>query len=157
MKIVVCADNHSSKKALESILNKHQDADYYFHLGDSELTVDLLKPFASVKGNNDFDPNLPIDRVVDTKHHSFYLTHSHTYSSNLELMVKAAKQNDCDVCLFGHSHEFYDQTINGVRLINPGSCRMNRGGYKPSYLVLDVDDNGNMDVKIEYLTFEEIY
>lgn len=157
MKIVVCADNHGSKKALDSILYKHQDADYYFHLGDSELTVDLLKPFTSVKGNNDFDTNLPIDRVIDTKYHSFYLTHSHIYSSNIDLMANASKQNDCDICLFGHSHEFYDQTVNGVRCINPGSCKMNRGGYKPSYLVLYIDDDGRIDLNMEYLTFEEIY
>ena len=158
MKIVVCADNHGSIKALKTILNRHQDADYYFHLGDSELTVDELRPFTSIRGNNDYDYNLPIDRIVDTRCHSFYLTHSHLYSSNIDLLKKAGKMNDCDVVLFGHTHEFYDQTIDGIRLINPGSCRNNRGGYKPSYLVLNIDDNsGHIDSKIEYLEFADIY
>ena len=158
MKIVVCADNHGSKKVINHILNKHQNADYYFHLGDSELTVNELKPFTSVKGNNDYDYNLPIDKIVDTKKHSFYLTHSHYYSSNIDLLIKATKQNDCDVCLFGHTHEFYDQTIEGIRLINPGSCRNNRGNYKPSYVILNIDDvTGYISLSIEYLEFKDIY
>lgn len=158
MKIVVCADNHGSRKAIETILNRHQDADYYFHLGDSELYQDELKPFVSVKGNNDFDFNLPTDRIIDTKHHSFYLTHSHFFSSNMDLLINAAKLNDCDVVLFGHTHEYYEQTIKGVKLINPGSCRNNRGGYKPSYVILNIDDNnGKIETVIEYLDFKDIY
>lgn len=145
MKIIACSDNHNNLDVIEDILNKHQDADYYFHLGDSEFESFLLKPFASVMGNNDIDYDLPNERIIDTGIIRIYLTHGHTYSCDLDLMSKVAKTNNCQLVLFGHSHEYLDTTYNGIRFINPGSCKFNRINGDKTYVVINVDKNGKID------------
>lgn len=146
MKIVVVSDNHGNYSVLKEILDAHQDADYYFHLGDSEMEIDEIKPFCGVRGNVDFDYNFPFDKVIDVGEHSFYLTHGNAYSSDVNLLSKAAKNLSCDFVLFGHTHSFYNQTIDGIRVINPGSCSRPKDGTKPSYAIITINDN-QIDVK----------
>lgn len=150
MKIVLCSDNHSNFSVLAKILALNPDGDYYWHLGDSESkTVDRLSPFVSVLGNNDY-LDLPIYRVIEVGKHRFLLTHGHRFlSSDLNTLYYLAKQNDCDVVLYGHTHMFSDISYNGVRFINPGSCSHNRDGSKPSYALLNIRDKDIEAVKKE--------
>lgn len=140
MKIVVVSDNHGNREVLNKILNDNQDAHYYFHLGDSEMDANDLFPFACVKGNIDYDYNLPYDKVVDVLNHSFFLCHGNSYSLEYNLLARAGKMNDCDFVLFGHSHCFEDIVVDGVRLINPGSCSRPKDGFNPSYAIINIDD-----------------
>mgnify|MGYP003297992236 CR=1 FL=1 len=54
MKILLVSDTHGNNEALDKILKIHPDMDLYLHLGDSESTPELLRPFVTVKGNCDF-------------------------------------------------------------------------------------------------------
>ena len=157
IKIVVCSDNHGNRKVIEKILYDNQDSDYYFHLGDSEMKQDDLKPFISVKGNIDYDYSLPTDRVIDIESHSFYLTHSNYYAADIDLMANAAKLNGCDVVLFGHTHDFYHQTVKGIKFINPGSCKLNRSSDKPTYALIRINDDNTIDVDKIELEYKDIF
>ena len=141
MKIVLCSDNHSNFSVLDKILADNTNADYYWHLGDSESeSVDRLSPFVSVLGNNDY-LDLPIYRVIEACNHRFLLTHGHRFLGNdLNTLYYLAKENNCDVVLYGHTHMFSDYSYNGVRFINPGSCSHNRDGSKPTYVILNISD-----------------
>lgn len=147
MKIVVVSDSHGRDDVLKDILLKNHDADYYFHLGDSEAEINDIKPFASVRGNMDYDYNLPLERVIDLKNHSLYLTHGQMYGGNEDLIAKTAKSLGCDIAFFGHTHRFLDRIIDGVRVINPGSCRNPKDGSKPSYAVVTINDSKVIEVK----------
>ena len=70
MQIVLCSDNHGDRKSLDIILARHPKADFYLHCGDSEFTQSMLRPFASVRGNNDYDYSFPKERVVNTVNHN---------------------------------------------------------------------------------------
>lgn len=142
MKIVVCSDNHSNFSALAKILADNPNADFYWHLGDSESeTIDKISPFVSVLGNNDY-LDLPVYRIIEVGNHRFLLTHGHRYLRNdLNTLYYLAKENNCDVVLYGHTHMFSDYSYNGVRFINPGSCSHNRDGSDPSYVVLNLKGN----------------
>lgn len=145
MKIVVISDSHGNIDVLNKVLKDNPDADYYFHLGDSELEASELSPFLSIKGNIDYDYSLPMDRVVDTKYGSIYLTHGHAYSGDVNLIAKAAKMNDCSIALYGHTHIYLDETMDGIRVINPSSATRSKDGQN-SYVIIYLDDKG-IDVK----------
>ncbi len=42
-------------------------------------------------------------------------------------LVEEAKKNSCALALFGHTHEQYEDYIDGVRLFNPGA--LSKGDY----------------------------
>lgn len=144
MKIVLCSDNHSNLNAIKKILNDNPDADYYWHLGDSESfdPVKELSPFISVKGNNDMSNDLPVYKVIETGNHRFLLTHGHRYMwGSLEGLYLLAKEQNCDIVLFGHTHMFHNEKFDGVTFINPGSCSHNRNGEAPTYCVIEANEN----------------
>ena len=141
MKVVLVSDNHGDLSSLSKILNRHQDADYYLHCGDCELDLNNLKPFAPVKGNNDYRYDFPEFKVVEIAGHRIFITHGHRYIvlNSLYGLVAKAKELVCDVVFFGHTHIYYDGEIDGVRLINPGSTLVNRDSSKPSYAIIEFD------------------
>ena len=148
MKIVVCSDNHSNIEALNYILNKHPHADYYWHLGDSQaIDIQELGPFISIKGNNDY-LNLPSQRRIQIGKYNFLLVHgTDVIGAGLKSLVYKANKTDSNIVLYGHTHLKADDTIDGIRLINPGSCSHNRDMSKPSYMIINIDDNNNLDVQ----------
>lgn len=147
-KIVLCSDSHSHLVVLKNIANKHNDADYYWHLGDSEcFNVNDIKPFISVMGNIDFNSDLPDYHIFEIDNHRFLLTHGHKQSGGRENLVKFGKEHNCDVVLYGHSHVPSDSVVQGVRLINPGSCFNNRNGINPTYCILNLNDDNTIDAE----------
>ena len=147
MKIVLCGDNHCNKRVLDDIVSAHPDADYYWHLGDSEFfDEEDLKPFISVKGNNDYGINLPFRREIEVGGHKFLLIHgTGMFPGDYSSLARTAKEKGCDVVLFGHTHRPYDEMTDGIRMINPGSCRHNRGYAYPTYVILDIDEKGKIN------------
>lgn len=141
MKIVLVSDNHGSLKVLKDILNIHQNADYYLHCGDSEMTASMIRPFVGVRGNNDFGLDYPDYRVIEIDGHRVLVIHGHRYVffNSIEPLIKKAQELVCDVVFFGHTHMYFDQEIDGIRFINPGSCHYNRDYSRPSYAIVDID------------------
>lgn len=155
IKIVLCSDNHSHLSVLQDIVSKNSNADYYWHLGDSECyKIDDIKPFISVMGNIDFNTELPQYRILEVGGHRFMLTHGHKQSGGLEILSKYGKDNDCDVVLYGHTHRPNDCVIDGIRLINPGSCFNNRNGLGPTYCILKIDDDGIINA--DYIEIDNV-
>ena len=46
---------------------------------------------------------------------------------------------DADIVIFGHSHKYFEQVIDGRLWLNPGSCGKRRFGQEISLAVLTVD------------------
>lgn len=147
MKIVVASDNHGNISALRKIVFKHPNADYYWHLGDSCVEdVSILKPFVSIRGNNDYDPSLPNQRIIELLGHRFLLVHGHRHLTfDYKFLKDYAKENKCDIVLYGHTHIFDVRQIDDIKLINPGSCSHNRDGEEPTYCVIELNHN---DIKV---------
>ena len=153
IKIVLCSDNHSHMTILQEIVNKNIDADYYWHLGDSEcFSIEDIKPFISVMGNIDFNYDLPDKRIIELGNHRFLLTHGNRFLAlGLEALADYGKENDCDVVLYGHTHRPNDCVVNNVRLINPGSCFNNRNGLNPTYCILTIDDDKVLNAEYQFI------
>lgn len=143
MKIVLCSDNHGNIAAVREILMQNPHADYYWHLGDSCIDdITLLRPFISVRGNNDYDLSLPNQRIIEIDNYRFLLLHGHHHITwNLDYLYLYAKSLNCNVVLYGHTHVFDNREIEGIHFINPGSCSHNRDGDNPTYAIIEIRNN----------------
>ena len=140
-KIVLVSDNHTLLKPIYYLRNSYSDYDYFFHCGDSEFPRKALKDFACVRGNNDFDAEYPMHKIIEVGEHRFLLTHGHRdfFMMRYEMLAELGKKENCDVVCFGHTHVPFQQEVNGVLLLNPGSIWNNRDGSSPSYMLLEVE------------------
>ena len=139
-KIVLVSDNHFNNTVLHKILIANPDADYYMHCGDSEMSAEELGPFTSVRGNNDYDRNLPMERLIQVENKRILLLHGHRYLSfsNHGLVLKA-QEAQADIVFYGHTHVFADFEDANIRFVNPGSCAYPRDGQDPCYAVVLID------------------
>ncbi len=153
IRIIVISDNHGFEEPVERIreIYRHR-ADYFFHLGDSEMPRYLLEGYACVRGNNDYYGDMPNDLVLSIGKKKVLLTHGHRdlyWRDPLPLARRAASLGCC-AAFFGHTHIYTDITAEGIRLLNPGSIWRNRDGSAPSYMIAEMRDDGISAVRMEY-------
>ena len=83
------------------------------------------------------------------------LTHGHYYyvSVGTRDLVEDAKANGCNVVMFGHTHiPFVNQDDPELTILNPGSLSFPRQeGRRPSYIMMEIGEDGNARYKIHYL------
>ena len=147
LRICLCSDNHGDIDSIKRILNDNPTCDYYLHCGDACVEPEYMSPFACIKGNNDWDLDYPKERILDIANHKILMIHGDGYSFFKDRLAYKAKQDNCDVVFYGHTHTFKDEEIGGVRMINPGSCSYNRDYSCPCYAIVTIDDLGNIEVK----------
>lgn len=148
-KILLVSDNHGKFRRLNDVVFRHLDVDYKVHCGDSEFDREALKDWIAVRGNNDFTPGYPAYEVMaDIEGHNILVIHGdgYVFMDHRDTLVDMASDFNADVVFFGHTHVFEDSTVNGVRLINPGSLNYNRDRSNPSYAIVTVDKD---DIKVE--------
>lgn len=150
MKIIVVSDNHGRTAWLNKIRDRHKDADCFIHCGDIEMHPDELRGFVCVRGNNDYY-DYPEYRIVHLDKHNIFVTHGHRMMLFFDrsFLVSKAKEHGCDIVCFGHTHVFEYRYIDGVHIINPGSITHNRDGSKPSYAIVEVNDDVIVN-RVEY-------
>lgn len=158
MRILVVSDTHGKhdnlKKAVDAV-----KPDRLIHLGDSEGFDSRIADMAGcpvdiVKGNCDFSNDLEKYIVTDIGRHRAFLTHGHLYQVgySLEELIFAAKENDADIAMYGHTHVPEIIETGEVQVINPGSISKPRqDGHKPTYIVIDVDPKGDPHYKLCYI------
>lgn len=158
MKIIVISDTHRNLDAMRDIVEANRSADLFIHLGDGEREYEDVRnlhpeqAFLMVRGNNDWG-DYPITDVLSLEGHRFYMTHGSQYprESLRSFLSASAKANGCDLALYGHTHIPFNDTVNGVRLFNPGSPTLPRGHSNPSYGVIVLESDGSVQLQhIEY-------
>ena len=139
MKIAVFSDSHnSSYSMIQAILDENPDC--IIHLGDGIKDCDKLScfsiPIYSVCGNNDFGHLTDIEKLIEIAGKKLFLTHGHHYNvkNTFYSVIEKAKRINCDVLLFGHTHEPYCQKEGKMFIMNPGSIK-----YNNSYGIITID------------------
>ena len=140
MKILVFSDSHSMTMRMIECVEEEQP-DMLFHLGDMVDDVTDLRsvfpdiPLVQVRGNNDWNSAVPDDERVELMGIRFFLTHGHRYSvrSTTDRLAKVARLQNCQIALYGHTHESLLEQNEGVLVGNPGSISMPYGEL-PSYM-----------------------
>ena len=129
-----------------------EQPDHVIHLGDHVRDAEELGqryaqlPVLMVRGNCDYDFSCRESAVVDFNGVRIMAVHGHRYGvkSGLLRLALAAKENNVDVALFGHTHCAYCEDYDGIRLLNPGSCGY---GGKPSYGIVEIE-NGRISCRL---------
>ncbi len=152
MRIVVLSDTHGDYSALESVIMRNTDADWFIHLGDGERELDrfvlshssLSQKIIHVAGNCDYNSLSNDFFILPALDHKILATHGHRYGvkSSLERLKILARQNECDIILFGHTHSRFEHYSDGLYILNPGSASCPRDGNKPSFGTLDISIYG---------------
>lgn len=155
MKLVVFSDAHGNKQAVERVINYNSDADYLISLGDSELPLSYLqsKNIVMIKGNYPFDAGFKYEIKMNFHNKKVYLTHGHKYGVHKEnkKLIQYGLNKGFDLIMFGHTHIVFQEEIEGMLVLNPGSCSRPRNTFPPTYLIVFINEN-----EITY-TFQDAY
>lgn len=159
MKILVVSDTHRSHENLERVLELEGPVDRMIHLGDAEGCEDEIEAMADcplniIAGNNDFFSLLEQEEEIMLGKYRTLLTHGHYYyvSTGLENIKREAAGRGCDLVMFGHIHRPLIEREKDVIVLNPGSISFPRQpGRRPSYLIMEIDQNGEAEFEIRYL------
>lgn len=122
-KIVILSDTHGLLR--DEVLVACKSADAILHAGDinNPSIVETLQAYGElhiVRGNNDHDwaEHLPQTLTIEIEGVRFFMVHN----------KKEVPKNlsDVDVVVYGHSHMYRAEVIDGVLWLNPGSCGRRR-------------------------------
>lgn len=161
MKLMIASDIHGSAFWCEKLVSAYEKsgAERLLLLGDilyfgprnlfpscydTKLVISMLNGIKDdilcVKGNCDSEVdqkvlNFPIlseCAEVFADGLTLFMTHGHRFNKdNLPPLKKG------DVLLYGHTHVPLDITLDGIRIINPGSVSLPREGSTHGYVLFD--------------------
>lgn len=159
MKILIVSDTHKKHDNLVRILEQEENIDLMVHLGDSEGYEDYISelagcPLEIVSGNNDFFTDLDREKVLEVGKYQVLITHGHYYyvAMGVEDLKKEALGRGMDIVMFGHTHRPLLDYSKGIVTLNPGSVSFPRQeGRRPSYALMELDQEGEAHFKIKYL------
>jgi putative phosphoesterase len=167
MSLAIISDTHVPGRASaipEWVLDEVRDADHVIHAGDltDEATLERVQDLASeltaVSGNMDGDLGLPTAATVDYHGVPIVVTHGTGPKAGYERRIlRAVREYAGDgadgtappnaVGIAGHTHEVLDTTVNGVRLLNPGSATGADPANRTTMMTASVA-NGALDVTL---------
>lgn len=149
MRIAVISDSHGHGSIVDRIIRREREADIIIFLGDvtgdiEDFTYEYSdKKFYIVSGNCDVFSNFPYTTVAQIGDVNVFITHGHTLGvkGGTAALAAAARQSNCKIALYGHTHVSNIKYEDGLYIVNPGSCARSRDGGN-SYAVIDIRDNG---------------
>lgn len=164
MKILVVSDTHKRNDNYFRVAEKVKP-DMVIHCGDAEgseyaLTESVECPVNIVLGNNDFFSYLPRELELEIGPYRVWVTHGHNYyvSMGNEHIKREALARRMDVVIYGHTHRPVIDRDGDVVAINPGSLGYPRQeGRLPSYVVMEVGEKGELDMRIEYVKDDPLF
>lgn len=152
MKILVLSDSHGDKFILERIIKKERDVNMIIHLGDGndefeDVMLNSKITNYSVAGNCDFETTAPYTKIINAAGVRIFITHGHIFDvkETYSKIIKAAKSENADICLFGHTHMQYKSVIDDMIVLNPGAVN-----YFNDYAVIKII-NSNIDISLKSL------
>lgn len=159
MKVLIVSDTHGRDGTLKYLLEQVKPIDMLVHCGDVEGSEDYIRSLAGcpvhmVAGNNDFFCDLPKEEEFLIGKYRVLLTHGHYYyiTMGTQMIKEDAKARGFDIVMFGHTHRPYLEQDKGITVLNPGSLSYPRQeGRKPSYMIMDLDRNGEAHFTINYI------
>lgn len=159
IKVVIISDSHGNLDNVRKIMEKEQNVHQVIHLGDLIGQEMQLKEICGcdvhfVKGNCDYYAGNPVSDVLEIGTNRIFITHGHHYGVNfgLDRLCFAAKENQCNIAMYGHTHVPENSVYGGVIIVNPGSVSQPRQlNHKPTYAVMEIDEQGKTDIRIRYV------
>lgn len=142
-RIGIISDTHGLLRS--EVLNILKTCDCILHGGDinSPEILDQLRPLASiyaVRGNNDREWAEGLAKTLrfQIEGVEFFMTHNKK--------DVAWDLGNAQVVVFGHTHKYFQERIDGRLWLNPGSCGKRRFDQEITMAVLTAE-NGNFQVE----------
>lgn len=158
MKVLIVSDTHGREQYLYETIQRVSPIDMLMHLGDFEGGEESIRAMADcpvefVSGNNDFFTGIPKEKIIKIENYSIMMTHGHRYSVaySLNFLLEEAKRNYVDVVMYGHTHIPNIEKHNGIWFINPGSISLPRQDGRPTFIIMDIDDKGDIHFTLNYV------
>lgn len=137
IRAAIMSDTHGVlRPEVERIL---ETCDVIVHAGDFDTQMlyhklDVNQPLFAVRGNNDrgWSGGLPGLKRFEIGGVKFIMAHERTQIPG--------NPGDARVVVFGHSHMYQQQEINGRLWLNPGSCGYKRGTLPLSMAVMTIEN-----------------
>ena len=143
IKMGIISDTHGLLR--EEVKERLKDCTYIFHAGDVDRPeiLDELRTMGFlyvVRGNNNgyWAQNLRRSLNFSVGNVKFFMVHDRKDA--------AWELGDTQVVIFGHSHKYFCQEIDGRLWLNPGSCGRSRFGGEVTMAVMTVE-NGSWEVE----------
>jgi putative phosphoesterase len=161
MRVALLSDTHIKSRAAELpewVREELRAADHAIHAGDfdSRPALEEIRSLAAdhtiVGGNMDRAFDLPEVATVALGGVRFVVTHGTGPDANYESRVAAivddyAATERPTVGVSGHTHALLDTTVDGYRLLNPGSATGAWPAQEATMMVAEVAD-GELDVEV---------
>lgn len=167
MRALIVSDTHRHGENFYRALEEAGEVSLVIHCGDVEGQEYEFEaavreandcPFVIAAGNNDFCCGLRNDVEVKIGLYKALVTHGHNYyiSMDNEFLKREAKARGYKMVFYGHTHRPVVDYKSGILAVNPGSLSYPRQeGRKPSYAVMDIDEEGKIEVEVRYLEKQE--
>ena len=124
-KIIVVSDSHGNRRALDCLDGIFAESDYIIHLGDTSSDGGYIRgkypdKTVVINGNCDFISVGEREKIIKFEDVNIFACHGHMYSvkSTLARLAQRAKELDCRIALYGHTHDARESEIDGVTLLN---------------------------------------
>lgn len=151
MKILITSDTHGYYSKITDLILDRKDLDLMIHAGDGvedckNINYETGINYYVVKGNNDFFSNEPYYKIINLDGYKIFLTHGHKEGVDYTLsnIIEKAKENSCDLAIFGHIHRYVELKKSDVLILNPGSPSLPRDG-EDSAMIMTIDK----DIEVE--------
>jgi len=153
LRIGVISDTHipdNAQRIPQEILDAFRRVDLIVHAGDM---VDLgaikelhsvCKKIIAVSGNmdrNEIRKAYKEKEIFKVGNYKIGLMHGYGPPANLiDVLKEAFKTEEPDIIIFGHSHNPFNETINGILFFNPGSATDKVHAAYNSYGIIEIAD-----------------
>jgi putative phosphoesterase len=162
MRVVLVSDTHVKSRAAalpEWVREEIRAADHAIHAGDFdsrpafETIESLAADLTAVAGNMDRRLELPRVATADLGGVRFVVTHGAGPEEGYERRVAETVADHAaegpTVGVAGHTHDVIDRTVDGYRLLNPGSATGAWPAQRETLMVAEADD-GTLSVSVRH-------
>ncbi len=151
-RLLIISDSHGNKEGILRAVEAAGEIDAVVHLGDFDRDTVCLRGRTrvySVRGNCDIGSVNKEERLVSFAGRRILMVHGHKQRVKQGLLTLGfyAQEKNADAVLYGHTHIPKEALNGGVLLYNPGAL----SGMRPSYGILEIDDNGRISAKTHLL------
>jgi hypothetical protein len=154
IKIGVISDTHIPQQAdnlHQELVDELAKFDFIIHAGDFEdintlKSLQRINRVIAVSGNMDskeIKDKLKQKEIINVDHHKIGVIHGWGDPHKIAKTVLQEFKNDGVQCVvFGHSHQAFNEIIDGVLMFNPGSPTDTIYAHFKSYGVLETHPTG---------------
>lgn len=149
MRVLIISDTHRRSACIREVHDVVGDVDMLIHLGDVEGDEKYIHDMFDceihmVRGNCDYNPELPEFEEFYIGDKKAFITHGHRYgvNSGTKYLENLIDENGYDFVMYGHTHRRDLTTYKDSYIVNPGSLGEPRDNSVGTYMILDFDQHG---------------